>query len=543
MKKSLLVLGASLLGVISTNAQIIKSGNITASETWTNNNIYLLDNFVYVKAGVTLTIQPGTIIKGSFANKGSLIIERGAYINANGTASQPIVFTSEKSVGQRSYGDWGGVILCGRATVNLPANPANGTAAGEGVIEGGVGAFYGGGATPNDDDSSGVMRYVRIEFPGIAYQPNSEINGLTLAGVGRKTVIENIQVSYSGDDSFEFFGGTVNCKWLIAYRGWDDDFDTDNGYRGNIQFGVALRDPNIADQSGSNGFESDNDGTGTGNTPITQPIFSNMTIFGPYSFGSTINTQYRRGAHLRRNTSTCIYNSLICGYPVGLLIENSATQTNATNNSLQFRNSVLVNMLDTLAANTNANPNNIDGTFDITSWYNTSGFGNQTINSESMLMVNNISLTTPDLLIGSTSPLASGADFTNSNLTNSFFTATSYIGAFGSTTNWTTGWAQFDPQNQPYIVGLEEAALISGITLFPNPAHDQFKMTVHLNEQSNSQILISDLSGKVVLEENKVFATGSNTVNYDTTNWPNGIYFVRIISGTAAKTMKLVINK
>ena len=132
-------------------------------------------------------------------------------------------------------------------------------------IEGGVNnaagdAFYGG---TDANDNSGVLRYVRIEFPGIAFTDNNEINGLTCGGVGAATTLEHVQVSYSGDDSFEFFGGTVNAKYLIAYRGWDDDFDTDFGYSGKIQFAVSLRDPEIADQSGSNGFESDNDGSGT----------------------------------------------------------------------------------------------------------------------------------------------------------------------------------------------------------------------------------------------------------------------------------------
>ncbi|MGL5892971.1 MAG: T9SS C-terminal target domain-containing protein, partial [Bacteroidia bacterium] len=182
MKKFLLTLGLAVTAWISGDAQIIKSGNITVNETWTSNNIYLLSGWVYVKPGVTLTIQPGTIIKGDFVSKGALIIERDGKLIANGTVDQPIVFTSQKAVGQRSYGDWGGLILCGRASVNLPANAANGTSAGEGVIEGGVGSIYGGGTTPNDNDSSGVLRYVRIEYPGVAFQPNSEINGLTMGG-------------------------------------------------------------------------------------------------------------------------------------------------------------------------------------------------------------------------------------------------------------------------------------------------------------------------------------------------------------------------
>jgi PKD repeat protein len=470
LKKALLTLCFVVAGFLIGNAQIIKSGNIVANETWTNNNIYLLSGWVYVKAGVTLTIQPGTIIKGDFVSKGTLIIERDAKIIADGTVDQPIVFTSQKAAGQRSYGDWGGLIICGRASVNLPANVANNTVAGEGIIEGGVGSYYGGGANPDDNDSSGVLRYVRIEYPGVAFQPNSEINGLTMGGVGRRTVVEHIQVSYSGDDSFEFFGGTVNAKWLIAYRGWDDDYDTDNGYRGNIQFGVTVRDPNIADQSGSNCFESDNDATGTGNTPITQPVFSNMTMIGPYVNNSTINSNYRRALHLRRNTRNSTYNSVFCGYPTGLLIESTTTQTNATNGDLQFRNCVLAQMSDTLAATTAANPNNVNGPFNITSWFASGGFNNQSIATTSALLFNNTSLNAPDLRLGAGSPLLSGASFSNPNLTNTFFTPTTYIGAFDGANNWTACWAEWDPQNQAYNAAMNNSftatATAQGTTTF-----------------------------------------------------------------------------
>jgi hypothetical protein len=239
----------------------IPAGDITTNTTWTAANVYLLNGWVYVKAGATLTIEPGTIIRGDKTNKGALIIEKGATINANGTASNPIIFTSNQAAGSRDYGDWGGIIILGNAVINVTGGSA--------TIEGGVGSTYGG---TNDADNSGIFRYVRIEFPGIAFTTNNEINGLTMGGVGSATQIDHIQVSYSGDDSFEWYGGTVNAKYLITFRGWDDDFDTDFGYRGKVQFAVSLRDKNIADVSGSNGFESDNDGSGSTNAPFTNCI-------------------------------------------------------------------------------------------------------------------------------------------------------------------------------------------------------------------------------------------------------------------------------
>lgn len=312
----------------------VPAGDITVNTTWTASNVYLLNGWVYVKAGATLTIEPGTIIRGDKTNKGALIIEKGASINANGTASNPIIFTSNQAAGSRDYGDWGGIIILGNAVINVTGGSA--------TIEGGIGSTYGGS---NDADNSGILKYVRIEFPGIAFTTNNEINGLTLGGVGNATQIDYVQVSYSGDDSFEWFGGAVNAKHLIAYRGWDDDFDTDFGYRGKVQFAVSLRDKNIADVSGSNGFESDNDGSGSANQPFTNCIFSNFSMFGPkVNLTDTIHTNYKRALHLRRNTRLNVFNSVFSGWPVGLFIDGTTTQSNATANELKIKNCVLVGM-------------------------------------------------------------------------------------------------------------------------------------------------------------------------------------------------------
>lgn len=452
--KKVLFLIAFMLGAWTMQSQIIVSGNldINGRTTWTNNNIYILQGFVRVTSSDTLVIQPGTIIKGDYTSKGSLIVERGGYLLAQGTETQPIVFTSQKPAGQRSYGDWGGVILCGRGAVNQPANVANGTQQGEAVVEGGVGSIYGGGLTPNDADNSGILTYVRIEFGGIPFQPNSEINGLTLCGVGSGTTLDHIQVSYCGDDAFEWFGGAVNAKHLVAYRNWDDDFDTDFGYRGKIQFGMVVRDPAIADQSGSNGLEADNDAQGTTNTPNSQPKFSNITVMGPYSTNpATINSLYKRGLHLRRNTQCSAFNSVFMGYPVGLLIESSSTQGNATNNLLRFKNNFIVQCNDTLIADNTAGlaagVNNINGAFNITNFFNAGG--NAKINDVASLLLTNVSVNQPNLTLQNGSPLFGGTDYSDSYLSDPFFEQVDYRGAFG-TENWAACWTEFDPQNNPY---------------------------------------------------------------------------------------------
>jgi hypothetical protein len=244
-------------------------GRIDSNMTLIPANDYVLDGLVYIMANRTLTIQPGVTVKANFtgSNVAALVITRDAKINASGTATAPVIFTSGNP-NPRS-GDWGGIVILGRATVNSTSTAGAGTF----VVEGGVNTTdnLGVAGGTNDDDSSGVLRYARIEYAGYAFQPDQEINSLTMAAVGRKTVIEYVQVSYAKDDAYEWFGGTVNARYLVAYKTQDDDFDTDNGYSGSVQYGLIVRDSSIADVSRSEAFESDNDASGTTNTPKPLP--------------------------------------------------------------------------------------------------------------------------------------------------------------------------------------------------------------------------------------------------------------------------------
>ena len=407
------------------NGMTVISGSTEQNYTFKADTKYLLKGFVYVKEGATLTIEPGTIIKGDKATKGTLIIERGGKIMANGTAAKPIVFTSAQPAGQRAAGDWGGIIILGKAPVNL------GTSA---KIEGGVDREFGG---TDLSDNSGVLKYVRIEYPGIAFQPDNEINGLTMGGVGARTIIEYVQVSFCGDDSFEWFGGNVNAKYLIAYKTVDDMFDTDNGYSGKLQFLVGISDPNVADASGSNGLESDNDSQGSTATPITSPTYSNVTLFGPLGASASPNSNFKRALHLRRNNKTKLHNSVILGWPVGLLLDGSATEANAMSNEFKIQNTVI-------SAPSGKALTLVSGsTFDINTWFNASAKGNAVVNDASSLGINGAYNASPSFVKATTSvtPSFSGLD--------SFFTPTDFVGAFGST-DWTAGWANFNPQNVAY---------------------------------------------------------------------------------------------
>jgi hypothetical protein len=289
------------------------TGNITTTTTLTSDKEWTLRGYVYVKEGATLIIEAGTVIKSDIAEKGALCIERGAKIIAEGTATKPIVFTSGKIAGERSPGDWGGIVILGKAKTNRSSEP---------TIEGGIGRPFGG----NDNgDNSGILKYVRIEYAGIAALPNSEINALTLGGVGSGTVIENVQTIYANDDAFEFFGGTVSPKNLYAFATADDDFDFDFGYTGTVTNGIAKRDPLFVDNGDAgNGVECDNDGVGSLAQPFTHPKLIGMVLIGPNN--ATALANHNLGLRFRRATQFTVKNSTIYGWMKGgLSLESNET--------------------------------------------------------------------------------------------------------------------------------------------------------------------------------------------------------------------------
>jgi hypothetical protein len=302
------------------------TGNITVTTTLTADKEWTLRGYVYVKEGAVLIIQPGTVIKSDIAEKGALCIERGGKILAEGTAQKPIIFTSGKVAGERSPGDWGGIVILGKAKTNRFSEP---------TIEGGIGRPFGG----NDDaDNSGILKYVRIEYAGIAALPNSEINALTLGGVGSGTTIENVQTIYANDDAFEFFGGTVNAKNLYAFATADDDFDFDFGYTGTISNSIAKRDPQFVDNGDAgNGVECDNDGIGSLAIPFTHPKLIGLTLIGPNSSTSLAN--HNLAMRFRRATQFTVQNCTIFGYMKGgFSLESNETATWYKDGTSKFEN-------------------------------------------------------------------------------------------------------------------------------------------------------------------------------------------------------------
>ncbi|GHU69238.1 hypothetical protein FACS189413_07800 [Bacteroidia bacterium] len=431
--------------------------------------VYTMVGWIYVEDGAILTIEPGTIIKGAnqsydgreAAQGSSLIIMRGAKIMAKGTPAEPIVFTSAQPKGRRKASDWGGIILCGKAKNNLTAM----------TVEGGIEADHGGN---DDNDNSGILQYVRIEYGGYPYAVDSEINGLTLGSVGRGTTIDHVQVSYSGDDSFEWFGGTVNAKHLIAYHGWDDDFDTDNGFSGKLQFLLAVRDPKLADQSNSNSFESDNNASGSTSEPFTSAVFSNITLIGPmgqdpafinnksyidgYGWGESSGIRtgiFQAAMQIRRNSRLNCFNSVATGYPLGLMLSNDGrgnTQEAAAEGLLKLKNIYFAGMGLLGADADKKDPAQWSGDVSI-NYFNKPGLNNKSYNNISDLKMKQPNSKQANANYGplAGSPLLGNADFSDSFLNDTFFSKVTYIGAFsGENDDWAAGWTNFDPQNTDY---------------------------------------------------------------------------------------------
>lgn len=294
------------------------SGTISANRTLDASKVYLLSGFVYVSSGVTLTIPAGTVIRGDATSKATLIITQGAKLIAEGTSAKPIVFTSNKEVGSRNPGDWGGLILLGKAVNNNPG--------GKGIIEGGIDAAQAVHGGTDNADNSGILKYVRVEFPGIAFVKDNEINGITFGSVGTGTTVDYVQVSYSGDDSFEWFGGSVNAKHLVSIANIDDVFDFDNGFSGKLQYLVAQRDPGLADQAGqANGIESDNSAGDFVTAPRTRPIISNMTIIGPGLVDGGIDLKHEYANLWRKGSQMILANSIFIGFKYGVAVRDKET--------------------------------------------------------------------------------------------------------------------------------------------------------------------------------------------------------------------------
>jgi hypothetical protein len=462
-------------GNSSTGKRVELSGTITKDTTLRRGDDNLLKGIVYITNGATLTVEAGAVVKGSFSGSdvAALVITRGAKINAVGTAEAPIVFTSAAQNPQS--GDWGGIVILGKAPINASFQSTNGLY----EVEGGINNAQGLGLAGSGDaavptaipaDNSGRLSYVRIEYAGYAFQPDKEINSLTLAGVGSGTIIDHIQVTYAKDDAYEWFGGTVNAKYLIAWKTQDDDFDTDNGYSGKVQFGLVIRDSAIADISSSEAFESDNNATGTSATPKTSPIFSNITAIGPRATKNNVGSSLFRGAaHIRRNSSISIFNSIIMGWPRGVEIDASTGISTALNiegndSTLRLRNITFVGnggydngtwkAMHFRFTNNTAGTNGgatIKDDVSLGTWLSNSFYNNEFLENASdarLIQPFNYSAPDPTPFGSGTSKILTGGSFTDAKFTgDTFFDKTvtfrGGVAPAGPESSWWKGWTSF----------------------------------------------------------------------------------------------------
>ena len=414
-------------------------GIIKTDQVWHKSRKYRLRGYIYVTDGAKITIEAGTTIISNKDSAGVLVIYRDATIIAEGTASLPIVFTSAEAT--PNPGDLGGVILVGQARGN----------GNHSVLEGGVDPAYSSFGGTNDAHSSGSLKYVRIEYAGKAVNPGDEVNGLSLYAVGSGTIIDYIQVVRGLDDAFEFFGGTVNCKHLIAYNSADDDFDMDDGFSGKIQYAISVKDPGFTDNKGttgdlSNNFEVDNVNPANGflwtRAPITGPTLSNFTAVGPNNASGT-SSDYGYGMRWRRGTKFILANSIVMGSQrVGLDIDDDSTASFYKSGTSSFYNSFL---------NAYGKPYQVDKQvaspkiLDSAQLASITETTNQSVyyaDASAIQLTDPFNNAAPNLKPKAGSPaLTTAGKFDKGLLTDAFFDKTTYIGALDATNDWTAGWA------------------------------------------------------------------------------------------------------
>jgi hypothetical protein len=354
------VIVSSMAGYVAISGTY--GGELTTGAAFTCANNYILDKKIYIPEGQILTIEPGTVIKASAntvaAEATALVIERGGKIIANGTESCPIVFTAQADPMNGTYaisntGKWGGLVLLGKATNNLTlanngpyvAGGAGKLAVGDGLgtIEGFAtsnkqdryGVLLAGTAagetigTFNDDDNSGILRYVSVRHAGAILAVGAEINGITLGSVGRGTTIEHIEVVSCADDNIELFGGTVNMKYVTTLFGNDDMYDFDCGWSGKAQFLFGMKSDLTSSPDSDNGFEADSDDQKSAVAPQSKPKFYNVTLVGNAKAAGTSDNAGLAAINAKEFTGGEFYNSIFANFRNGLNLVISVPNTGA----------------------------------------------------------------------------------------------------------------------------------------------------------------------------------------------------------------------
>lgn len=519
--------------------------NITGTVTLDASKVYLLTSTCVVRSGGKLIIPAGTVIRGAADLTATpklyatLVVERGGVIEVNGTSSNPVVMTSNKAAGSRDRGDWGGLVLCGKA-VNNQSVDAQLEGFNNVAVDNTLGKFGG----TDDADNSGVIKYVRIEFAGLAFEPNKEVNSLTMGSVGSKTEIEGVQCSFGNDDGFEWFGGTVNCKKLISFKTTDDDFDTDFGYRGAVQFGIAVRDTAYFDlswnapsgASTSETFESDNDAAGSGKLPLTSAIFSNITCVGPVPLDKTYNdlttTQkgaFRRGARIRRNSRLSIVNSVFMGYRNfimfdgdSVLIASGVKSSTFSETSNVLRNNFIANTSAAAAAGaTNT------GLVEVDSKNTPAAMDAWLRDAKNSNKIDDVNYATGAILVDPKN--ATAPDF-RPVVASKINTLANYDAAIF------TKFGKFSSVNTVGNLVVTNA--------YPVPATDVVNVELYSVAGADVTVVIADISGKTVKSlGTQTLVAGGNLVTASVSDLNNGLYFLNVVSNGAKTTYRFTVAK
>lgn len=548
-----------LAGILSFNAATAQNevscaftsinADITGNTTLSAGTIYRIEGCVTVTNGATLTIPAGTNILGEKASNGTLIIDKGAKLQVNGTDLQPVVFTSDQEPGFRQAGDWGGIVILGDAPVNT------GSAL---TLSDRSCPLAAGGNAPADN--SGTIAYMRIEYP---------VYGLTMIGVGSATTLEHVQVSEAAQTSFDIHGGGASLKKLISLNARRNDVLATAGNVSQGQFILGLRldqQAYVNDRELSNGivfannYDTANSFATAAGKPDNRPVYANVTLIGPGYCHEDHDAALRNGVLYFQNTRGGVFNSIISGWNTGLMLDGTGVLNNADNGSeLYFAENTFFNNITAYDHN-GTWPGSCALTF--ADWVNADGLfstaceqlNNQTaataIGYSSSLCDDNCS-GPPTLTVD---PFQTGYDMLSPDyaadvLNDAFFEGPDFRGAFDASEDWTANWANFCPQDIDYcaaelmqtsIGGVRDA--VQGLKLYPNPARSEFSMSFTADEAGKATVRIMDHTGRTVHQQDHTIEKGHNSFTIPTQSRSSGVYFVSLDADGKTRTAKLVIE-